>query len=583
MANTKTTSITKSTTPRKPKTKQIPIEAIVFEVDNHRQAMDPAKLVELTASLQDVGLLNAIGVMQRPSPGGEIDPVFVLIWGHRRLKAAIELGWTQIKAEVYRDLTALQIAEMQFIENLQREDLSPLDEAIGIKALLDAGQEIEVVAERIDRSEEFVRRRLDLLRLAPEVADLVRSGRIPIKHGVLIARVGDVAQQVELAKGVVCGGYYNPAALVTIAAESDYVEPLEALRKSVTYRLKTLGNKGWPMNERYAGMRPCLGCPDNTATEPTLFDGVDLPGKSVKGNCTNQACFDAKMKPWGKDVDTRKKAEAAAQKKLDAARAKRKKAGQPNVCWRCACELGAINAGKGICAKCFKAVKKEEDKAKAKKKREAGGYSSRSPKRDPFPNNAQERYDLALVQWANAAGEKIIKELRANDHRSVADEFVALAIHLARMTDWGELYFRCEEGQSAAEKNAPKRADELIAKLGGHGRVMLLTSDRPLALDVLAATIAWDEPADFHRAIDVIPAQQIRCLPAIAEWCGVEIDPPPTPDQFQPKPDETADEKPDDDEKKKPAAKKTAKKKVTKKAKKAVKKVTKKVTKKASK
>lgn len=293
---------------REPDREAVAVTGIKCIVDNHREAMDPAKLDEFAASMATHGLLSPIAVCRRAdASAGRAN---VLIYGHRRLAAAKKLGWTWIAALIYEGLTDINIAEMQAIENLQREDLTPVDEARAIEALLAAGSPVEHVAARIDKSVDFVRRRLDLLRLDKYILPLVACGRLPLAHARAIARLGDRQDQLDVTHSAL-GSAYNEERADDTAGE--YVQPLSELRKEISWKLCKLGAARWPKDVSYAGKRACAGCVNNTNTEPVLFEGIDLT--SAKGNCTAPACFAIKAQAWEKDP-----VKLARDKKRDATR-----------------------------------------------------------------------------------------------------------------------------------------------------------------------------------------------------------------------------------------------------------------------
>jgi len=286
--------------------RRIPIDAIEFVVSNHRAEMDPAKLAELTESIAAIGVQQPIKVCRRTVGAGDNASAarFVMVFGHRRLKAAADAGLTKIPAIVVDGWSDAEIAEAQVIENILREDLNPIEAARCVETLMDAGGGIETAAAKMNKSLDWCRRRLDLLRLDESVQAMVISGRLPLKHAALISRVGDKAHQRNIAAGATGGGYGHTG--------GDYLQPLGKLRGEISLILCKLGSARWPKDVPYAGRRPCAGCPDNTNTEPALFDGIDLTSK--KGNCSNEDCYRHKARAWEKDPEkiARDKKRAAA-------------------------------------------------------------------------------------------------------------------------------------------------------------------------------------------------------------------------------------------------------------------------------
>ena len=264
----------------------VAIDEIELLVANHRQTMDPIKLRDLADSIAAIGLQQPIKVCRN-------DSGYTMVFGHRRMAAATMAGKTAIPAIVVEGWTDQQIAEAQVIENILREDLNPIEEAHCVQTLIDADSNFDKVASKMNKSIDWCRQRLDLLRLSAKVQALAASGRLPLKHARLIARVGDASDQYNLAAAAIGG--MDEKNIVG----GDHVMPLERLRDEISWMLCKLGAARWPKDVEYAKRRPCDGCVDNTNTEPVLFDGITLTSKN--GNCTNPGCFEAKAWAWEKD------------------------------------------------------------------------------------------------------------------------------------------------------------------------------------------------------------------------------------------------------------------------------------------
>ncbi len=288
---------------------QIDLDSIVYAVDNHRESMDPQKLQELADSIAAIGVQQPVKVCRRDSGN-------VLIFGHRRVAAAGIAGLATVPAMVVTDWTDEQIAEAQVIENILREDLNPVEEARCVRTLMSAGQDLEAAAAKMNKSESWARRRLDLLRLDASLLPFVASGRLPLSHAVLISRVGSHDDQVALARSAM-GVFWNST--LDEAHETDYITPLKEVRKEIKWKLCKMGSARWPHIGEYAERRPCAGCPDNTNTEPGLFESLGIEQTSNKGNCTNPECFKAKAEAWENDPERIAKQKARDAKKAEKA------------------------------------------------------------------------------------------------------------------------------------------------------------------------------------------------------------------------------------------------------------------------
>jgi ParB family chromosome partitioning protein len=161
-----------------------------------RRVFDEDALSGLAASLQTVGLLQPVGV--RPAEAG-----YELIAGERRLRAAERLGWTDIGA-VVRDVDDRTLLTLALVENLQRDALSPIDEALGYQRLV---AEFAVshgeVADMVGRSRPTIANALRLLKLPDDVQDLVHRGTLSTGHARALLQLPDPAAIPTLARRAV--------------------------------------------------------------------------------------------------------------------------------------------------------------------------------------------------------------------------------------------------------------------------------------------------------------------------------------------------------------------------------------------
>jgi ParB family chromosome partitioning protein len=156
---------------------------------NPRQQVDG--IAELADSLREHGLLQPV-VVRRCGTGYE------LIAGHRRLEAARVLGWTEIAA-VVRDETDDQAYILTLVENLQREDLTPKEEAAALEVLVrERGWTTRQVGEAIKRNHTYVSRRLRVFD-DPVLAPLVLDRKLPVSTAEELLRTPDVQARRELA------------------------------------------------------------------------------------------------------------------------------------------------------------------------------------------------------------------------------------------------------------------------------------------------------------------------------------------------------------------------------------------------
>jgi ParB family chromosome partitioning protein len=155
--------------------------------------MDDASLAELAESIKSQGVMQPILVRPLSAGGYEI------VAGERRWRAARMAGLASVPALV-REIPDQQALAAALIENIQREDLNPLEEAIGIQRLThEFGLTHQAIAETLGRSRTAVTNLLRLLELAPPVRELLAQGRIDMGHARALLAL-PVAQQIELAR-----------------------------------------------------------------------------------------------------------------------------------------------------------------------------------------------------------------------------------------------------------------------------------------------------------------------------------------------------------------------------------------------
>jgi len=169
----------------------LPIRLIDPNRDQPRRSFDPDALEELAQSIRAVGVIQPIIVQ----PNGER---YTIIAGERRYRASRLAELEEIPA-IVRDWDAQQRLEAALIENLQRDDLNPVDEARGVRRLMDeAGLTQEAVAQRLGKSRPAVANLLRLLTLPESVLHMLREGRLSAGHARALVTV-DPRRQVQLA------------------------------------------------------------------------------------------------------------------------------------------------------------------------------------------------------------------------------------------------------------------------------------------------------------------------------------------------------------------------------------------------
>ncbi len=167
--------------------------------DQPRKQFDIQKLDSLTSSIKIHGVIQPILVVRK-------DDRYQIIAGERRWRAAKNAGLKVIPAIIreYDDTTVMEIA---LIENLQREDLNPVEEAQGYHSLMEKfNMTQEKISERVGKSRSAVANALRLLHLAKEIQAMLEKGEISGGHAKAILSLSSKAQQLELAKLIVSKG-----------------------------------------------------------------------------------------------------------------------------------------------------------------------------------------------------------------------------------------------------------------------------------------------------------------------------------------------------------------------------------------
>ena len=180
--------------------RELPIGSVLPNPYQPRTEMNEEALVELTASIEASGLLQPVVV--RPKNGK-----FELIAGERRWRAIQRLGWAKIPA-VVKDVDDQTLLTLALIENLQRNDLTAIDEAAGYQRL---GEEFKLpqseIARLVGRNRSTVANLLRLLKLPDQVKTLVQQGNLSEGHARALLAVESESEVIRLAEEAVSQGW----------------------------------------------------------------------------------------------------------------------------------------------------------------------------------------------------------------------------------------------------------------------------------------------------------------------------------------------------------------------------------------
>ncbi len=269
------THVTQNTT----EYRDIPVAALAESASNPRKRFDETSLSELAASFKTQGVLAPLLVRELDESKYEV------IAGARRLRAAKLAELENVPVRIVK-LTDAEAIEAQCVENLQREDIHPLEEALGFKSLLELGEPYNIahIAARAGKSEAYIYGRLKLADLIPPVAEAFLKDQITIGHALLIAKL-PATQQQEAFSAAFRG-------LWTSEGNSQVLIPVRELAAWIESNI-LLQLASAPFDKQDETLVPeagsCANCPKRTGFNKLLFPDVR------KDSCTSPDCFRAKI------------------------------------------------------------------------------------------------------------------------------------------------------------------------------------------------------------------------------------------------------------------------------------------------
>lgn len=174
---------------------EIDIKKIVANDKQPRKDFDESKLDELAASMKQHGVLQPVILRKKGS-------VYELVAGERRWRAAAKAGIERIPA-IVKELSDAEVMEIALIENLQREDLNPMEEAMAYKSLMnDFGLTQEELSKRVGKSRSQIANTVRLLNLDKEIQDLVTEDKLTAGHARALLSIQDKSMRIKLAKRI---------------------------------------------------------------------------------------------------------------------------------------------------------------------------------------------------------------------------------------------------------------------------------------------------------------------------------------------------------------------------------------------
>jgi ParB/RepB/Spo0J family partition protein len=243
---------------------------------DNRKRFNEANLQELAESIKAVGVAQPI-LIRPVKPTAEAPEDFEIVAGERRYRASLIAGMTTIPA-LLRNLSDLDAAKIRILENLQREDPHPMEEAEGYQLLmLQHGFDADQLADEVKKSRSYIYGRLKLCALTSEVREQFLDNVIPASTALLIARIPVPKLQVRALGEIVKPNSWSTEPMSYRAAAAHVQSRYMLDLSTATFRLadaKLLASAG-----------ACTKCPKRAGNQPEVFEGV---GANV---CTDPDCF----------------------------------------------------------------------------------------------------------------------------------------------------------------------------------------------------------------------------------------------------------------------------------------------------
>lgn len=265
----------------------LPIEKLVPTPDNRRKAISDASVRSLAQSIKKDGLLQPLVVRVHPS----LNDRWEIRAGERRWRAAKLAGLTALPV-IVRKLDNETALAVTIVENLQRKDLHPLEEAETIQLAFDREYDVKSIAAKLGKSAAYIARRASLTRIAPIWKSEIRkpnseASRLSAAHLELIARLPESTQTMLADDGF-------------FAVFGRGFPTVEELRRVIDQDLHSLVAMPWDVDDETLDPKAgsCLNCPKRSSKEPMLFPEADSSsnGKASKNDrCLDPQCFDGKQ------------------------------------------------------------------------------------------------------------------------------------------------------------------------------------------------------------------------------------------------------------------------------------------------
>jgi ParB/RepB/Spo0J family partition protein len=261
---------------------QFDISKLRASPDNRKRFNEQA-LQELAESIKTMGVAQAI-LIRPVTPTEEAPQEFEIVAGERRFRASKIAGRTHIPA-LCRQLSDLDAAKIRILENLQREDPHPMEEAEGYQLLmLQHGFTADQLIDEVKKSRAYIYARLKLCSLTPAVREQFLDNKLSASTALLVARIPVPELQVKAAQEIM--NPYGSGAPMSARDAASHIQGRYMLKLSTAVfaitDAKLLATAG-----------ACTKCPKRTGNQPEIFEGID------PNVCTDPDCFSEKRAAHG--------------------------------------------------------------------------------------------------------------------------------------------------------------------------------------------------------------------------------------------------------------------------------------------
>ncbi len=245
---------------------KIAVGRLVPMEGNVRSSMDKKSLQELADSIKQDGVSVPLIIRKHPDQEEADAGAYQVVCGHRRLAAGKLAGLTELPC-IIRELEDADARDLNIMENLQRENLSALDEAQTFTRIVAAGHEAHELAVSLGKSDKYVQDRLKLLTLNKTTLKALKDGVIQLGHALTLLRVPDAERRSELLERTM-----------------DEKMSVRGIEEQLAYDTENLKTVKFDKAE-------CKACPHNGCNQTELFDN----NTELNGRCLNKQCFEKKQ------------------------------------------------------------------------------------------------------------------------------------------------------------------------------------------------------------------------------------------------------------------------------------------------